>query len=86
MARATRSARPTSLVQMEPERPYSVSLAARMAPASSSKATTATTGPKISSRKARSSGPMGARTVGGYQYPGPSGQLPRKATGVPSGT
>ena len=45
----------------------------RTASASSSKVTTATTGPKISSRSTRSSGFDGVSTVGGYQNPGPLG-------------
>src|SRR3954470_21446546 len=85
-ARATRKARPRFSVQMEPDSPYSVSLASRIASASSSNGTTATTGPKISSRHAGDAGSTGARTVGGYQKPGPSGALPRNATGASSGT
>src|SRR6476619_1399549 len=65
--RATRSARPTSRVQIDPDRPYSVSLASLIASASSSKGSTATTGPNTSSRQIRSSGPRGSTTVGGYQ-------------------
>ena len=49
-ARATRSARPTSRVQIEPERPYCESLAMRTPSSSESNGITATTGPKISSR------------------------------------
>ena len=45
-----------------------------------------TTGPKTSSVKAGESAPTGASTVGGNQKPGPSGALPRKATGASSGT
>ena len=52
--RATRSARPTSRVQIEPDRPYSVSLAIAIASASSSNGSTATTGPNTSSRQTRS--------------------------------
>src|SRR6476619_2945445 len=62
--RATHSARPTSRVQIDPDRPYSVSLARLIASASSSKAST---GPNTSSRQIRSSGPRGSTTVGGYQ-------------------
>ena len=47
---------------------------------------TTTTGPKISSEAARSPGSTGASTVGANQLPGPSGQVPRTATGAPSGT
>src|SRR6266481_5581817 len=57
-----------------------------MASASSSNGVTVTTGPNISSAQAGASDPIGARTVGGNQYPGPSGALPRKATGASSGT
>jgi hypothetical protein len=58
----------------------------RIASASSSNGITQATGPKISSRAARSSLATGASTVGGNQKPGPSGALPRKATGAPSST
>ena len=47
---------------------------------------TTATGPKISSRTARSSRSTGHSTVGGNQKPGPSGALPWIATGAPSGT
>ena len=66
-ARLTRSARPRSRVQIEPERPNALSLAIRTASASSSKGTTATTGPKISSCSTRSAGSLGISTVGGNQ-------------------
>src|SRR5579862_2411549 len=56
------------------------------ASASSRKGTTATTGPKISSRQARDEGGTGASTVGGYQKPGADGADPRTATGASSGT
>src|SRR3954470_8124258 len=85
-ARATRKARPRFSVQMEPDSPYSVSLASRIASSSSSNGTTATTGRKISSRQAAEAGSTGASTVGGNQNPGPSGALPRNATGASSGT
>src|SRR5688572_19150915 len=78
--RATRIARPRSRVQMEPDRPYSVSLARRTASSSSSNARTDTTGPKISSRQCRSAPVRDSSTVGGYQKPAPEGQEPRKAT------
>src|SRR5882757_10326034 len=67
--RATRSARPTSLVQIDPDSPYSVSLAMATASASSSNGSTDTTGPKISSRQCLSCVDCANRTVGGYQYP-----------------
>ena len=64
-----------------------MSLASRIASASSSNGTTATTGPKISSRHCGEPACRpAARTVGGNQKPGPSGQSPRKATGASSGT
>src|SRR6185437_10400062 len=85
-ARATRMARPTSRVQIDPERPYGVSLAIAIASASSENGVTVTTGPNTSSVYARSSDPTGASTVGGYQNPGPEGACPRNATGAPSGT
>ena len=47
---------------------------------------TAATGPKISSRAARSSLLTGHSTVGGNQNPGPSGASPRMATGASSST
>src|ERR1700722_11512054 len=78
--RLTRIALPTSRVQMEPDSPNSLSFAMRMASASSSNGTTATTGPKISSCSTRSFGSLGVSTVGGNQNPGPSGTLPRNAT------
>src|SRR6476646_1544104 len=84
--RDTRSARPTSLVQMEPDRPYSVSLAMRTASASSSNGTTATTGPNTSSVRTRSDCASGSTTVGGYQNPGPSGCVPVNATLVDGST
>src|ERR1700722_2602338 len=80
MPRQTRIALPTSRVQIDPDSPKSLSFAMRIASASSANGTTATTGPKISSRSTRSDGSVGARTVGGYQKPGPAGAVPRKAT------
>ena len=47
------------------------------ASASSSNGTTATTGPKISSRKSALAGSAGATTVHGNQKPGPDGTSPR---------
>src|SRR5215813_5647343 len=85
-ARATRIARPTWPVQIEPDSPYGVSLASLIASASSSNGVTVTTGPKISSVYAGAVNPIGASTVGANQYPGPSGALPRNATGASSGT
>src|SRR5436305_3874746 len=82
--RATRRARPTSRVQIEPDRPYSVSLALATASASSSNGSTATTGPNTSSRHTRSAGERGSTTVGGYQNPGPDGASPRNATSTGS--
>ena len=78
--RATRSARPRSRVQIDPDRPYSVSLASATASASSSNGSTATTGPNTSSRQTGSTVERGSTTVGGYQNPGPAGALPRNAT------
>src|SRR5689334_21149616 len=66
-ARATRSARPAFSVQIDPDSPNSVSLASRTASASSSKASTETTGPKISSRQEGSRPVSASSTVGGYQ-------------------
>ena len=62
-----------------------MSLASAMASASSSNGSTVTTGPKISSVTVRSVR-CGVNTVGGNQYPGPLGALPRNATGASSGT
>ncbi len=63
-----------------------MSLASATASASSRKGMTAATGPKISSRAARSSLLTGHSTVGGNQKPGPSGASPRIATGASSST
>src|ERR1700759_4744174 len=63
-----------------------VSLASRLASASPLTGIPETTGPKISSRAARSSLETGDSTTGGNQKPSPSGALPRTATGAPSGT
>ena len=65
-ARATRSARAPSRVQIEPERPYGVSFAIRIASASSANGITAATGPKTSSRAIRSSF-VASTSVHGYQ-------------------
>src|SRR5215472_2863665 len=65
--RATRMARPTFPVQIDPDSPYGVSLASAIASASSANGVTVTTGPKISSVYARSVEATGASTVGGYQ-------------------
>src|SRR5687767_1756024 len=78
--RATRIARPTSRVQIEPDSPYSVSLASRIASSSVSNGSTDTTGPKISSRQCASSPVRASSTVGGYQYPDPDGQDPWNKT------
>jgi hypothetical protein len=56
-------------------------LASEIASASPSNGMTAATGPKISSRAARASFATGHSTVGTNQKPGPSGALPRIATG-----
>ncbi len=69
---------------MEPDSPYSVSLALATASASSSKGMTATTGPKTSSRHTGSWPEVASTTVGGTQKPGPSGAEPVKATSAPS--
>ncbi len=63
-----------------------MSLASSTASASVRNGTTTATGPKISSRTARSPGSTGHSTVGGNQKPGPSGAAPRIATGASSGT
>jgi hypothetical protein len=65
---------------MDPDRPYSVSLAIDTASASSSNGSTATTGPKISSRQIRCSVDSASMTVGGTQKPAPSGAEPVNAT------
>ena len=67
MPRATRSARPTSEVKIEPERPYSVTFAFATASASSSNGITDTTGPNTSSRQIGSSVDDDSATVGGTQ-------------------
>ena len=66
VARATRSARAPSRVQIEPERPYGVSFEIRIAWASSSNGMTAATGPNTSSRTMRSSFEA-LTSVHGYQ-------------------
>ena len=75
-ARDTRSARPTSRVQSEPDSPYSVSLASRIASSSSRNGNTLTTGPKISSRQCRSAFERASNTVGGNHHPFASGAVP----------
>ena len=66
-ARATRSALAPSRVHTDPDSPYIVSLARRIASASSSNGITTAIGPKISSRAARARGSTGASTVGANQ-------------------
>ena len=64
-----------SRVQIDPDSPYGVSLASRIASASSSNGTTQATGPNTSSRHAGSSVTAAgspASTVGAYQNPGPA--------------
>src|SRR5229473_2381487 len=68
--RATLIARAASRVQTEPDRPYGVSLAMRIASASSSKGMIAATGPKTSSRATRSE-LLASTSVHGNQKPGP---------------
>src|SRR5438067_1050869 len=57
-----------------------------IASASSSNGITTATGPKISSRAARSVFATGASTTGANQKPAPSGARPRMATRAPSST
>ena len=64
IALATRSALPMSRLQIEPDSPYGVSLASRIASASSLKGMIATTGPKISSRTMRMSVRAPSKMVG----------------------
>ena len=64
MPLATRSARPMSRDQTDPDSPYGESLARRTASASSSNGMTATTGPKISSRAMRIPGVQPSKTAG----------------------
>src|ERR1700743_2777253 len=91
-ARATRMARPVSRVQIDPDSPYGVALASRIASASSSNGTTQATGPNTSSRHAGSlvtAAGSPASTVGAYQNPaadGSDGADPRNATGASGGT
>src|ERR1700744_3083886 len=86
-ARATRMARPVSRVQIDPDSPYGVALASRIASSSSSNGTTQATGPNTSSRQAGDpSTPGPASTVGAYQKPAPSTRGPRNATGASGGT
>ena len=69
---------------MDPERPYSVSLASRTASSSPSKGITATTGPKTSSRHTGAAVSSVSTTVGGTQNPSESGAEPANATSTPS--
>ncbi len=77
-ARATRSARAPSRVQIEPESPYGVSFAIATASASSANGISAATGPNTSSRAIRSSFDA-STSVHGNQKPGPSGTSPWKS-------
>ena len=54
-------------MKIDPDSPYSVSLASAMASSSSSNGITATTGPKTSSRQTGSSVDLDSTTVGGSQ-------------------
>src|SRR5437763_15861295 len=74
-ARATRIARAPFSVQIEPDRPYGVSLAIRTASSSSANGINAATGPKTSSRATRSSF-VASTSVPGHQKPGPDGVAP----------
>ena len=69
---------------MDPDRPYSVSLASAIASSSSSNGITATRGPKTSSRHTGSWVERDSTTVGGNHHPGPSGAEPVNATDAPS--
>src|SRR5580700_2571286 len=80
-ARATRSARAPFVDQIEPDRPYGVSLAIRTASASSVNGMIAATGPNTSSRATRSL-LVASTSVHGYQKPGPSGTDPLKIGSV----
>ena len=71
-------------MKIEPDRPYSVSLAFATASASSSNGITATTGPKTSSRQIRVAGSSTVTTDGGTQKPSPSGVEPANATSTSS--
>ena len=71
-------------MKIEPDSPYSVSLASAIASSSSSKGITATTGPNTSSRQIGSAVSCDSTTVGGSQQPGPSGAEPANATVAPS--
>ena len=71
-------------MKIEPDRPYSVSLASATACSSSSNGITATTGPKTSSRHTASSVDVDSTTVGGSQNPSPSGRSPGTRRSAPS--
>ena len=71
-------------MKIDPDRPYSVSLASATASSSSSNGITATTGPNTSSRQTASSVDFDSTTVGGSQKPSPSGPSPVNATLAPS--
>ena len=69
MAFDTRMARPKSLVQIDPDSPYCVSLAIRIASSSVSNGIAHTTGPKISSWATRMSLRTSASTAGRRKNP-----------------
>ena len=71
-------------MKIEPDRPYSVSLALATASASSSNGITATTGPNTSSRQIRVAGSSTVTTLGASHQPAPSGFDPAKATSTSS--
>ena len=84
MPRETRSARPRSRVQIDPDSPYSLSLAIRDGVVLVVERDDGDDRPEDLLGHRRSRGSTGASTVGGNQNPGPSGALPRKATGASS--
>ena len=71
-------------MKIDPDRPYSESLASSTACASSSNGITATTGPKTSSRQIRAPGSSVVTTLGGTQKPSPPGVDPANATSTSS--
>jgi hypothetical protein len=85
---AVRSALPMSRLQTEPDSPYGVAFASRIASASVSKGMIETTGPKISSFAIRMSFVTPSKTVGMRYAPvasaGSSGASPPTTKDAPS--
>jgi hypothetical protein len=83
-ARATRTARDTSWVQTDPDRPYCVELTSASISASSRKRIAVSTGPKISSRAIVICDDASANNTGRTKWPGPSTVPPPHTIDAPS--